>query len=114
MLSSPPHKMQPLDRVVMRPFKAAYNTACSIWMRKYRPLKIAQKNIAGLINTAYATICRMDLAQSAFQCTGLRPLNPGVFTTLDFMPSEHYRALEPVICDESEILQPHQNRTLQK
>lgn len=72
MISLPPHtthKMQPLDRTLMRSFKAAYNQACSVWMRKYQPLKIAQRDVAGLVNTAYNSICRMDLAQSGFVCT---------------------------------------------
>lgn len=106
MISLPPHtthKMQPLDRAVMRPFKAAYNQACGVWMRKYRPLKISQKDVAGLVNTAYTSICRMDLAQSAFACTGLWPLNPGVFTELDFIPSEHFREPEPIDCESGSV-----------
>ena len=101
MISLPPHtthKLQPLDRAIMRPFKAAYNQACGVWMRKYQPLKISQKDVAGLVNTAYSSICRMDLAQSAFTCTGLWPLNPNVFTDLDFIAAEHFR--EPVHMDE--------------
>ncbi|PNF34376.1 hypothetical protein B7P43_G14947, partial [Cryptotermes secundus] len=34
MISLPPHtthKLQPLDRAVMRPFKGAYNQACAVW-----------------------------------------------------------------------------------
>lgn len=77
MISLPPHttnRLQPLDRVIMRPFKAAYNEACSTWMRKYCPLKITLKDIAGLVNTTFSAICRMELAQSAFKCTGLHPI----------------------------------------
>lgn len=36
MLSTPPHtthKLQPLDRTFMKPFKSAYNDACDLWMR---------------------------------------------------------------------------------
>ena len=51
MLSLPTHtihKMQPLDRAVMQPFKAAYNEACNVWIRKYQALglKIAQKTLS--------------------------------------------------------------------
>ncbi|KAF2886481.1 hypothetical protein ILUMI_19692 [Ignelater luminosus] len=88
--------MQPLDRAVMRPFKAAYNQACSVWMRKYHLMKISQRNVADLVNTAYFAICRMDLAQSAFDCTGLLPCNPDVSTDLDFIPAEHFKELEPI------------------
>jgi hypothetical protein len=37
MLSTPPHtthKLQPLDRVFMKPLKDSYNEACGLWMRK--------------------------------------------------------------------------------
>lgn len=87
MLSLPPHtthRMQPLDRVVMKPFKNAYNEACSLWMRKYPKLKIGLKDIAGLVNSALARVCRMELCQSAFACTGIYPLNRNVFSDLDF------------------------------
>lgn len=90
MLSLPPHtshRLQPLDRTVMKPFKNAYNEACSMWMRKYPNIKIALKDIAGLVNTAFSKICRMEIAQSGFKCTGIHPLNPNIFSDLDYAPS---------------------------
>ena len=90
MISLPPHtthKLQPLDRDVMKPFKLAYNEACSTWLRKYSPLKISLKDVAGLVNIAFSTICRMELARSAFKCTGLHPLNKNIFTDLYFIGS---------------------------
>lgn len=97
MLSLPPHtthKMQPLDRAIMRPFKGAYNRACDVWIREHHPLKIALKDISGLVKTAFQAICRMELSQSAFRCTGLWPVDPGVFTEDDFVPSEYLREPE--------------------
>lgn len=93
MISLPPHithKLQPLDRAIMRPFKAAYNEACAKWMSTYRPLKIAQRDIAGLVKTAFMTICRMELAKSGFSYTGLHPLNKDVFTDLDYLAAAHF------------------------
>ncbi|PNF34375.1 hypothetical protein B7P43_G14948 [Cryptotermes secundus] len=58
-------------------------------------MKIAQRDIAGLVNTAYSSVCRMDLAQSAFMCTGLWPFNQRVFSDLDFIPAEHFQEHEP-------------------
>ncbi|XP_046684823.1 MFS-type transporter clz9-like [Homalodisca vitripennis] len=90
MISLPPHtshKMQPLDRAIMKPFKNAYNEACSLWMRRYPLMKIALKDIAGLVNEAFLKICRMELAKSGFACTGISPLNPNIFTDLDFQAS---------------------------
>lgn len=53
----------------------------------YPKLKIGLKDIAGLVNSALSKICRMELAQSAFSCTGIYPLNPNVFDDLDFNAS---------------------------
>ena len=92
MLSLPPHtthKLQPLDRVVMKPFKNAYNEACSLWMRKNPKLKIGIKDIAGLVNCAFTKVCRMELCQTAFACTGIYLVNRNVFTDLDFHPSSY-------------------------
>ena len=90
MLSLPPHtshRLQPLDRTVMKPFKNAYHEACSLWMRQYPNIKISLKDIAGLVGVAFSKICRMELAKSGFACAGIFPLNPNVFSDLDFAPS---------------------------
>ena len=76
MLSLPPHTMHrlhSLDRVIMKPFKNPYNEAYSAWMRKYTNIKIGANDIAGLVNTALTRVCRMELIQSAFDCTGIYP-----------------------------------------
>lgn len=93
MISLPPHtthKLQPLDRTIMRPFKAAYNEACTKWMNRYHPLKIAQRDIVGLVKTAFTSICRMELAISGFSCTGLYPLNKNIFSDLDYIAAAHF------------------------
>lgn len=100
MISLPPHtthKLQPLDRTIMRPFKAAYNEACARWMQKYRPLKIAQRDIASLVNTAFMAVCRMELAKSGFACTGLYPLNKGIFSDLDYIAAAHFTSDSEVL-----------------
>ncbi|XP_030757952.1 uncharacterized protein LOC115883699 [Sitophilus oryzae] len=94
MLSLPPHtthKLQPLDRAIMKPFKGAFNAACEVWMSKYGRLglKITVQEISGLVGSAFSKICRMELAQSAFQCTGIYPLNKNIFTELDFLPASN-------------------------
>lgn len=96
MLSLPPHtthKLQPLDRAVMRPFKSAFNAACEAWMSKYGKLglKIIDRDICGLVGTAFTKICRMELAKSGFQCTGIYPLNRNIFSDLDFLPATNTR-----------------------
>lgn len=97
MISLPPHtshRLQPLDRSIMKPFKNAYNETCALWMRKYPNMKISLKDIAGLVNTAFSRICRMELAQSGFSCTGIYPLNRNVFCDLDFAASLYNQSQE--------------------
>ena len=91
LLSLPPHtthKLQPLDRAVMKPFKNAYNEACASWMRKNPFCRITDYEVAGLVNSAFTRICRMELAKKGFECTGIYPFNPNVFTELDYLPAE--------------------------
>jgi hypothetical protein len=70
----------------MKPLKNAFNETCAQWMRKYSYLKIGVKDIVGLVNIAFTKIFRMELAKSAFACTGFCPLNHGIFSDLDFLP----------------------------
>ncbi|KAJ4442421.1 hypothetical protein ANN_04007 [Periplaneta americana] len=90
MISTPPHtthKLQPLDRMFMKPFKAAYAEASAMWMRQNAGLQITENEISGLVSTTYAKSCRLDIARNGFLCTGIHPLNPGVFTENDYLPS---------------------------
>ncbi|KAJ4427599.1 hypothetical protein ANN_25247 [Periplaneta americana] len=90
MLSTPPHtthKLQPLDRVFMKPFKDAYYEACGLWMRKNPAARITEYEIASLVGDAFARVSRAEIAVKGFQCTGIHPLNPNVFTELDYLPS---------------------------
>lgn len=91
MLSFPPHtthKLQPLDRTFMKPFKNCYNAACSLWMRANPGLRINDYDIAKLVADAYKQVCRLDIAENGFKCTGIYPINPQIFSDLDFMGSD--------------------------
>lgn len=90
MISTPPHtthKLQPLDRVFMKPFKDAYFEACGLWMRANSGARITEYEIAAMVTQAFTRVARLDIAKSGFQCTGIVPLNPNIFTNLDFLPS---------------------------
>ncbi|KAK9716927.1 DDE superfamily endonuclease [Popillia japonica] len=61
MLSTPPHtthKLQPLDRTFMKPFKSAYNDACAWWMRSYPGVRISEYEIAGFVASAFTRVSR--------------------------------------------------------
>ncbi|KAJ4428642.1 hypothetical protein ANN_24687 [Periplaneta americana] len=64
MLSTPPHtthKLQPLDRVFMKPFKDAYYEACGLWMRKNPAARITEYKIASLVGDAFARVSGLKL-----------------------------------------------------
>lgn len=91
MLSFPPHtthKLQPLDRTFMKPFKNFYNAACSSWMRANPGLRINDYDIAKLVADAYKKVCRLDIAENGFKCTGIYPTNSQIFSDSDFMGSD--------------------------
>lgn len=91
MLSTPPHtthKLQPLDRTFMKPFKSAYNDACDLWMRSNPAIRISEYEIAGLVASAFNRVSRMDIAVNGFRCTGIHPFDRSVFSDLDFMGSD--------------------------
>ncbi|KAJ8935213.1 hypothetical protein NQ318_017129 [Aromia moschata] len=82
MISTPPHtthKLQPLDRTFMKPFKDAYYEACGLWMRKNPGARITEYEIAGLVNTAFTKVSRNAIAQKGFECTGIVPFNAQIF-----------------------------------
>lgn len=81
MLSTQPptaHKLQPQDRVFMKPFKNAYFEACELWM-------LAKYEIAAIVSEGFTRVARLDIAK--FQCTGILPFNSNVYTDLNFLPS---------------------------
>lgn len=90
LLSTPPHtthKLQPLDRTFFKPFKAAFATASSAWMRRNPAARITDYDIAALVDEAFSRAARLDIAQNGFKCTGIYPFNPEIFTDIDFLPS---------------------------
>ena len=72
----------------MKPFKDAYYEACGLWMRKNPAARITEYDIASLVGDAFPRVARAEIAIKGFQCTGIHPLNPNVFTKLDFLPSQ--------------------------
>ena len=90
MICFPPHsthRMQPLDRTVYGPLKAAYNRECDKWMSSHVGQRISPYDVAQLFGTAYVNSATMRNAISGFSCTGLWPFNPDVFTDEDFSAS---------------------------
>jgi len=90
MLSTPPHithKFQPLDRVFFKPFKQAYGSASASWMRQNPGARLTEYDVAGLVNTAFTKVARLETAQNGFRCTGIQPFHREIFSDLDSLGS---------------------------
>ncbi|XP_021696059.1 uncharacterized protein LOC110675412 [Aedes aegypti] len=91
LISLPPHtshKMQPLDRTFMKPFKDSYHERCDVWIRAHSGARITDYDIAGIVRQAYLKVARTDIATSGFECTGIVPFDPHKFCTADFLPAD--------------------------
>lgn len=90
LLSTPPHtthKLQPLDRSFMKPFKNAYHERCGVWMRANAGARLTDYDIAGLVAEAFKKVARLEIAEAGFRCTGIHPFDKNIFTDLDYLPS---------------------------
>ena len=90
MLSTPPHtthKLQPLERVFFKPFKQAYGSASALWMRQNPGARLTEYIVAGLVNTAFTKVVRLEVAQNGFRCTGIQTCDREIFSGLDFLGS---------------------------
>ncbi|CAG9562814.1 unnamed protein product [Danaus chrysippus] len=91
LISSPPHtthKLQPLDRTFMKPFKDAYSQRCDLWMRTNAGCRITDYDIAGLVKEAFIKVARLDIAVSGFKCTGIHPFDRHLFSDLDYLAAD--------------------------
>ena len=51
-------------------------------------LRINDYDIAQLVAEAHKKTCSLELAEKGFECTGICPLNPHIFSDLDFMAAQ--------------------------
>jgi hypothetical protein len=84
ILSAPPHttlKLEPLDWVFFKPFKQTYGSASASWMYQNPGVQLTEYVVAGLVNTAFTEVARLEIAQKGFRCTGIQPFNCESFQT---------------------------------
>lgn len=101
LISTPPHtthKLQPLDRSFMKPFKNAYNERCGIWMRANAGARITEYDIAGIVAEAFKKVARYEIAEAGFRSAGIHPFDKNIFTDLDYLPSD----ITNIILDSNE------------
>ena len=88
IVSLPPHtshKLQPLDRSFFKPLKAAFNSACSSWLRNHPGRRIAVDQLGELFTAAYLKAATVENAISEFKCTSIVALNPDVLPNSEFL-----------------------------
>ncbi|GFS23035.1 transposase [Elysia marginata] len=90
MLTLPPHpshKLQPLDRTVFGPFKTYFNSKAQNWMREHPGQVMSIYDLPGIVKEAIPLAMTAHNGIKGFSATGIFPLNPDVFTDIDFLPS---------------------------
>jgi len=56
-------------------------------MRQNPGARLTEFDVAGLVNTAFTKVARLEIAQNGFRCTGIQPFDGGIFSDLDFLGS---------------------------
>jgi hypothetical protein len=56
-------------------------------MRQNPGARLTDYDVAGLVNTAFTKVARLEIAQNGFRCTGIQPLHREIFSDLDFICS---------------------------
>lgn len=86
------HYLQPLDRVVFKPFKTYFKDACGkLVANRHGTGKITRDDFGELLNSAWSRSATVQLATSAFRATGIYPLN------IDAIPEHAYL----LFCDQN-------------
>lgn len=86
MFSTPPHtahKLHLLNMVLMKPFKGAYFESCLLRMSVKSGARITEYEITSILTQA---VTLLNTVKSGFHLTGILPLNPNIYTDLDFLP----------------------------
>jgi hypothetical protein len=91
--SNTTHKTQPLDVAIFGPVQHRWSDHCD--RRLMEGIKIDRYNVIHEYMTVRSVITP-KIIKSAFQATGIYPLNPNVFTNDNFAPSQSFSTLAHV------------------
>jgi len=56
-------------------------------MRQNPGARLTECDVAGLVNTAFTKVARLEIAQNGFRCTGIQHVDREIFSDLDFLGS---------------------------
>ena len=91
LLTFPPHcshRLQPLDVSVYAPLKHAIRESFDNWMQLNPGQRISIHEIAKLCKYPFLEKLNPQNITAGFEKAGIWPLNPNVFTEVDFLPAE--------------------------
>ena len=90
MLCLPPHtthKIQPLDRTLVKPLQTYYDQAAERWLRTHVGRVITPYQLCGLFNEAYCKAATMSTAINGFARCDIWPCSRDVFAESEFHAS---------------------------
>lgn len=82
------HRLQPLDVAFMAPLSSYYEQEVRKWLRNNPGKVVTVHDVGALFGPAYIRSATQQNALSAFQATGICPLNPDIFPDHLFKPAE--------------------------
>ena len=88
MLCFPPHcthRLQPLDVSFMKPLSTLYSDEIRKWLRSHPGCVVTFSQIAKLASSAFIRAATMPTAINGFRTTGIWPVDPSVFSKVDFV-----------------------------